>query len=184
MTQTTEKRSDGKALSLYEQDILLWVEETAAKLRAKDFEHLDLENLIEEVESLGISQRRELFSRLNRLLEHLLKRIYVNSPQNYSGWEQTIRHQRVELKKLLQTAPSLKSQWEENVQEAWESALENIRKEYRKIQFPDHWPHDRSVEFLLNEDPWIDEDPPLKTLKMGGTGSEVPLLKGDFGGSS
>ena len=45
--------------SLYEQDILLWVEETVAKLRAHDFENLDLDNLIEEVESLGISQKKD-----------------------------------------------------------------------------------------------------------------------------
>ena len=50
-----------KKISLYEQDFLLWSEETAAKLRARDFENLDLENLIEEVESLGRSDRKELW---------------------------------------------------------------------------------------------------------------------------
>lgn len=49
--------------SLYEQDILLWVEDTVAKLKARDFDSLDLENLIEEVESLGISQRKEQIGR-------------------------------------------------------------------------------------------------------------------------
>jgi Domain of unknown function DUF29 len=52
------------SISLYEQDILLWSEETAAKLRARDFDNLDLENLIEEIEALGISQKKELMSRL------------------------------------------------------------------------------------------------------------------------
>ena len=61
--------------SLYEKDILLWVEETVSQLKAKNFEHLDLEHLIEEVEALGISQKRELLSRLVVLLEHLLKRL-------------------------------------------------------------------------------------------------------------
>nr|WP_019500448.1 DUF29 family protein [Pseudanabaena sp. PCC 6802] len=42
-----------KARSLYEQDILLWVEDTVAKLKSRDFQNLDIENLIEEVESLG-----------------------------------------------------------------------------------------------------------------------------------
>ena len=46
------------SISLYEQDILLWSEETVAKLKARDFDHLDIENLIEEVEALGISQKR------------------------------------------------------------------------------------------------------------------------------
>jgi len=50
--------------SLYDQDILLWVEDTVAKLKAHDFTNLDLENLIEEVESLGVSQKKELLNRL------------------------------------------------------------------------------------------------------------------------
>jgi hypothetical protein len=64
-----------KSTSLYERDILLWSEETAAKLRARDFDNLDIENLIEEVEALGISQKKELISRLIVLLEYLLKRL-------------------------------------------------------------------------------------------------------------
>ena len=46
--------------SLYEQDTSLWVTETVNKLKAKDFENLDLENLIEEVETLVKSQRKPL----------------------------------------------------------------------------------------------------------------------------
>ena len=140
--------------SLYEQDILLWVEDTVAKLKVRDFDHLDLENLIEEVESVGRSERREFLSRLTRLLEHLLKRMYVQLPQNYNGWEQTIRHQRSELKTLLKSTPSLKSKWEETVEDAWELALENVSTEYRKIKFPNQWPHDRSLEILLTHDFW------------------------------
>ena len=63
--------------SLYEQDILLWVEDTVNKLKNRDFKNLDIDNLIEEVESLGISQKKELISRLMVLLEHLLKRLYL-----------------------------------------------------------------------------------------------------------
>ena len=82
MTQILEpvlkpERSNGEALSLYEQDILLWVEDTVAKLKVRDFDHLDLENLIEEVESVGRSERREFLSRLTRLLEHLLKDLCI-----------------------------------------------------------------------------------------------------------
>ena len=72
-------------LSLYERDILLWAEETVYKLKARDFDGLELENLIEEIESLGISQKKELLSRLTTLLEHLLKRLYVNLPDDRNG---------------------------------------------------------------------------------------------------
>ncbi len=60
--------------SLYEQDILLWSEDTVTKLTARDFDHLNIDHLIEEIEALGISQKKELISRLIVLLEHLLKR--------------------------------------------------------------------------------------------------------------
>ena len=77
--------------AIYDHDILLWVEMTVAKLKARDFENLDIDNLIEEVKSLGISQKKELLNRLTTLLEHLLKRIYVNISYNYNGWERTSR---------------------------------------------------------------------------------------------
>ena len=66
--------------SLYDQDILLWVEDTIAKLKAHDFANLDLENLIEEIDTLGKSQRNAIRSLLRRLIEHLLKRCYVPLP--------------------------------------------------------------------------------------------------------
>ncbi|MFZ4667457.1 MAG: DUF29 domain-containing protein [Prochlorotrichaceae cyanobacterium] len=166
MLPVTEKRSHGEALSLktqvealslYEQDFLLWSEDTAAKLKARDFDQLDLENLIEEVETLGRSDRKELVNRLIVIFEHLLKRLYVQLPDDYNGWERTIRTQRACLKVLLKQSPSLKSQWIESVEDAWLSALDIVSKEYRKIQFPDQWPYDRSVEFLLNEDFWEED---------------------------
>ncbi|AIE75295.1 hypothetical protein D082_27670 [Synechocystis sp. PCC 6714] len=74
-----------KPTTLYEIDYLLWTEEIIAQLKARDFEHLDVENLIDEIEDLGRSQKRELRQRLGTLLEHLLKRIYVEMPQEYNG---------------------------------------------------------------------------------------------------
>ena len=140
--------------SLYEQDILLWVEDTVNKLKNHDFENLDIDNLIEEVESLGISQKKELISRLMVLLEHLLKRLYVDLPYDYNGWERTIRNQRNALELLLRDAPSLKTRWDDSFIVAWEIALKTVRKEYRQVSFPDRWPYSQSVETILNEDFW------------------------------
>lgn len=141
--------------SLYEQDIVLWSEDTVAKLRARDFEHLDIEHLIEEVEALGISQKKELISRLIVLLEHLLKRLYVNLSNDYNGWERTIRTQRGELEVLLDAVPSLMTRWEASLDKAWQIALKNVRKEYPETDFPNQWVYSRSAQEMLDNDFWL-----------------------------
>ncbi len=142
--------------SLYEQDILLWSEDTVTKLTARDFDHLDIDHLIEEIEALGISQKKELISRLIVLLEHLLKRSYVNSPHDYSEWERTIRTQRGELEVLLDVVPSLSDRWEMSLDKAWQISLKNVRKEYSKISFPAEWVYNRSIDSMLNDDFWLE----------------------------
>jgi hypothetical protein len=83
--------------SLYDRDFLQWIEDTVAKLKVRNFAEIDLENLIEEIEALGRSQRKELKSRLLVLLEYLLKRLYVDSSCDYRGWENTIFEQRQQI---------------------------------------------------------------------------------------
>ena len=36
--------------------------------------------------------------------------------------------------------------------------MQNVSKEYRKVQFPERWPYDRSIDFLLNEEFWSSDD--------------------------
>jgi hypothetical protein len=140
--------------TLYEKDILLWVEDTVSKLKKHDFENLDIKNLIEEVEALGISQKKELISRLMILLEHLLKRLYVDSPYDYNGWERTIRNQRAEIDLLISQVPSLQSRWEISFNDAWQRALLKVKKEYQKVSFPEECPFEQTIETILNEDIW------------------------------
>ena len=145
-----------RATSLYEQDILLWSEETVAQLKARDFDNLDIDHLIEEVEALGISQKKELISRLIVLLEHLMKRLYVNSPHDYLGWERTIRTQRSELEVLLDAVPSLRTRWEISFDKAWRIALKNVSREYNQTDFPVDWLYSRSPADMLDRDFWLD----------------------------
>ena len=146
--------TESQKKSLYEQDFLLWSEDTAARLKARDFDNLDLENLIEEVESLSRSERLQLLNRLTVLLEHLLKRLYVKSPQDYNGWERTIRTQRRHLENLLEDSPSLKSIWSERLDRAWKSALKTVREDYPNVTFPDRFPYATDVNTLLNQKYW------------------------------
>ncbi|MEB3150343.1 MAG: DUF29 domain-containing protein [Sphaerospermopsis sp.] len=92
--------------NLYEQDFYLWIETTAQQLRKGDFTEVDLENLIEEIESMGRSEKRELKSRLIVLLMHLLKWHYQPEKRSAS-WQSTITEQRICLEELLEDSPSL-----------------------------------------------------------------------------
>jgi len=58
---------------LYNSDFYAWTQQQAALLREGAWQELDRENLIEEVESLGRSERHALYDRLIVLLTHLLK---------------------------------------------------------------------------------------------------------------
>lgn len=143
--------------TLYEQDFVAWCEDTAAKLRNRDLENLDFENLIEEIESLGKSDRRELRNRLMVLLAHILKRMYVNSPENFNGWEVTIVEQRKQLKGLLKDSPSLKPYLAEVFAEVYADALDIIAPEYKQTQFPETWQFDLETDVLLSKKYWEEQ---------------------------
>ncbi|MEW6492607.1 MAG: DUF29 domain-containing protein [Cyanobacteriota bacterium] len=73
--------------TLYEVDYLRWIETTVEKLRSQDYADVDWENLIEEIEDLGRSERRSLESNLIVVLLHLLKWQYQRdrrSPDLYN----------------------------------------------------------------------------------------------------
>jgi hypothetical protein len=95
-------------LTPYETDYARWCAEQGALLRAGEVAALDLENLAEEIESLGRSDKREIRSRLQELLLHLLK-WHFQPGKRKGGWRATIIEQRDELKQLLEESPSLRS---------------------------------------------------------------------------
>ena len=102
---------------LYDQDFFLWTEQQAAALRrVKDSNlPLDWENLAEEIESLGKSQRAELNSQIRRILRHLFNLEASPAMDPRAGWRATIRDARVEIEELLETSPSLRREIEDVV---------------------------------------------------------------------
>ena len=62
--------------TLYDTDYNLWVLETVKQLGKREFNALDLENLIEEVSDLSRRDKNKLKSLLRNLCEHLLKLAY------------------------------------------------------------------------------------------------------------
>lgn len=103
-------------ISLYEQDYQLWLDKILVQLRTGDFQNIDLENLIEEVESLGRSDKHAISSYLMRLCEHLIKVKYWESEREMClrGWIIEIANFRIEIQKRLKTSPSLKRYLQDN----------------------------------------------------------------------
>jgi hypothetical protein len=142
---------------LYEEDFALWIEATAACLHARDTERLDWESLLEEIEDLGKSEKRELESRLSVLLNHLLKRCHVELPDCYRGWQLTILEQRNALKRLLKQSPSLKPYLEAVLDEVYQDALAEAREAYPESSWPQNYPFSRRTDDLLSKNFWMEE---------------------------
>jgi len=95
-------------IALHEQDFYAWTQQQTALLKSGELAKLDIHYLIEELESMGASEKRELTSRLEILLMHLLKWQYQPALQSRS-WFLTIEEQRLQLEDHLQENPSLKN---------------------------------------------------------------------------
>ncbi len=109
------------ATNINQKDFYDWTQQQISLLRSRKFNEIDLENLIEEVESMGNSELRKLESRLTVLLIHLLKWQYQANLQTRS-WILTIKEQRRRIVKRLQQSPSLKSKLNEVITDAYDLA--------------------------------------------------------------
>ncbi|CCI06503.1 DUF29 domain-containing protein [Microcystis ichthyoblabe FBCC-A1114] len=94
----------------YETDYNQWLKETVKHLQERNFEQVDWDNLIEEIESMGKSDRRALMSLLTRLIEHLLKLAYWQEEKKRSGnhWAAAIVNFRAQIQQRLEDSPSLR----------------------------------------------------------------------------
>ncbi|WP_028323165.1 DUF29 domain-containing protein [Desulfatirhabdium butyrativorans] len=136
--------------SLYDQDFYQWTIEQANLLKAGALSQLDIENLIEEVESMGKSQKRALESRLTVLLMHLLK-WDVQQELQCRSWQSTIAIQRKEIKRLLRANPGLKAIVNDVLPELFEDAIDiaSIETGLPKSEFPETCPY--TIEQIMGE---------------------------------
>jgi hypothetical protein len=108
-TKVAEKprRGAAAAAASYEHDFYAWSFAQARVLRERRPEQLDWENLAEEIESLGRSDRNQVRSRLKVILVHLLK-WQVQSEHRSPSWRTTINTQRDDVGWVLADSPSLR----------------------------------------------------------------------------
>jgi hypothetical protein len=83
--------------ALYESDFHAWAKAQAALLRAGRVDELDLDHLSDEVEDLGESPYRGARSRIQTIIEHLLKLEHSPARDPRRGWHDTILTQRRDL---------------------------------------------------------------------------------------
>jgi len=94
----------------YERDIYAWSKAQTDLLRARRFNEVDLEHLIEEIEDVGASLGRSVRNRTITIIEHLLKLEHAPATDPRAGWRQTVRTQRVKLRRAL--TPTLRRELE------------------------------------------------------------------------
>jgi hypothetical protein len=143
--------------TLYEIDDSLWLEETIELLKAKKFDALDLDNLIEELEDLGNEKRFRVASFLQQIIRHCLLLQFWTSEREYNQahWRSEIINFKDELNTYLTT--NLRNYLEHNLATIYEKALRYLRqKTDNKVNFPDTCPY--SLEELLAPN-WL---PPYK----------------------
>lgn len=127
----------------YENDVVLWFEQQVELLRTGQFNRLDLGNLIEELEAMPARDRRELRSRLEVLLIHLLK--FQFQPEHRCGsWLGTISGQRSEIAGLLKQSPSLRREVQHYADSSYANAVFRASSEtgLPKTTFPTENPFD------------------------------------------
>ncbi|ELO0595355.1 TPA: DUF29 domain-containing protein [Salmonella enterica subsp. enterica serovar Muenchen] len=133
----------------YDTDFYGWTQEQADLIRAGRTEDLDLKHLLEEIEAMGRSERRELESRLHVLFMHLLKWQYQSERQGRS-WQLTIEEQRFRALKVLSENPSLKSKLSDIIADAYRIAVINAEREtnIRRSVFPETcpWTFEQAVD--------------------------------------
>lgn len=137
--------------TLYNTDFNLWIEQTIKQLKSGDFNEIDIDNLIEEIESMGRSEKREVKSCFAVLIMHLLKWKYQPSKRSNS-WLTTIRKQRLQLSLLLEDSPSLKPLLEQEYEKWYYYAKKEAAKETKLSlgTFPESSPF--TIEKVLDSD--------------------------------
>lgn len=117
-----------KSQTLYETDYLQWLETTVEKLQSGDYGNVDWENLIEEIQDIGRSERQGLKSNLIVVLVHLLKWQFQLDRRSGS-WEGSIIEHRRRIREAIDDSPSLQPYLESIFVECYLQAVKQAKAE-------------------------------------------------------
>ena len=92
--------------ALYEEDFYVWTQRQADLLRARKFDDLDLDHLIEEVAELGDTKLSAVLNNARVLMDHLLKLQHSPATDPRNGWRASVREHRSRLE--IELTPRLR----------------------------------------------------------------------------
>ena len=133
----------------HEQDFYAWTQEQSQLLKTGQLHQIDWQNIAEEIEDMGRSEKRQLDSRLELLIMHLLKWQFQPNLRSRS-WQLTIKEQRLRLSKLLQKNPSLQPNLTEAIEDVYPLATLSAERETGLSLFPETCPY-TLIEILSPE---------------------------------
>ena len=147
---------------LYERDFNVWRETIIKKIKQQDFNDIDWEHLLLELEDIGKSEKRSFLSNLTILIAHLLKlTVQADAPEMMKGsWYSSVTEHRFRVRKDLEENPSFKNYLHEVIFIAYADARKLAIKESKNaklgVRKPDEteYPLDFpfTIEQLLDED--------------------------------
>ena len=155
---------------LYEHDFYAWTQDQAARVRALGARNdgLDVENVAEEIESLGKSQRSAVRNLLFQLITHLLKLRFHPDQRSRKHWRGEVMNFRQQLRREFKDSPSLRARRHEIATEAWEDVADDFPRRLEADDFDpnpailalsgaERRPFDLDTE-VLNQD-WFPDAP-------------------------
>ena len=117
---------------LYHQDLNLWRQEIINAIQNKQLENMDWDNLIEEINDMGASEKRALRSYIKRLIEHILKLKYWDNEREYNqrGWKKEVVNFREEIRSILEESPSLNNYLKQNYIDWYKKSVKAMKQEF------------------------------------------------------
>ncbi|MGA8896908.1 MAG: DUF29 domain-containing protein [Planktothrix agardhii] len=135
--------------TLYETDDAEWLQETVKLIKNHQFEQLDIENLIEELEDLGKEKKNAVVSLLEQIIRDLLLLQYWTREVEYNKvhWEEEIYNFRVQLRRKITT--NLRNYLDSEFDSIYQDALGFVKiKTQNSVNFPPECPY--TLEQLLD----------------------------------
>ena len=147
---------------LYEQDFNVWRETIIKKIKQQDFNDIDWEHLLLELEDMGKSEKLLFLSNLTILLAHLLKLIVqADAPEMMKGsWYSSVTEHRFRVKKDLEENPSFKNYLHEVIFIAYADARKLAIKESKNAKLGVRKPEETEypLDFPFTVEQLLDED--------------------------